>query len=281
LSAKKEDSIYYTAVWMKKNISDRGPLGAIYRVWGDGKQMVKDDKLDFFGLTGYTAEQLKKMGYIVWMPIQEKGSWLGEGDTGTFMDMPGNGLNAYEANSPGGWGGRMLGKQETTNFSFVVPDSASKDTSAKGMASSIATLSKQMNKSAQGLAYPDFFPAAELDFAARMKWAVTPKYSGANHPPAVKIEGPQTLVASPGDKIHVNAAVSDPDGNTVSIKWWQFVTGTDIKAVTIANSTSTQVEVFIPKDAVPGQTVYVILEATDNGTPPITRYQRVNIMIKK
>jgi hypothetical protein len=41
---------------MKESISNRGPLGSIYRVWGDGKQMVKDDKLDYFGLTGYTNE---------------------------------------------------------------------------------------------------------------------------------------------------------------------------------------------------------------------------------
>src|SRR4051794_2999456 len=60
LRAKSEDSIFMTSSWMKENISVRGPLGALYRVWGDGKQMVKGDKLDYFGITGYTNDELKK-----------------------------------------------------------------------------------------------------------------------------------------------------------------------------------------------------------------------------
>ncbi|MBP1609162.1 MAG: hypothetical protein H6Q04_1397 [Acidobacteria bacterium] len=36
------------------------------------------------------------MGYIVWTPVQEKGSFLGEGDTGTFLNLIENGLRAIE-----------------------------------------------------------------------------------------------------------------------------------------------------------------------------------------
>ena len=54
LRAKPEDSIYLTSSWMKENVSDRGPLGALYRVWGDGKQMVKGEPMDYFGFSGYT-----------------------------------------------------------------------------------------------------------------------------------------------------------------------------------------------------------------------------------
>jgi hypothetical protein len=35
----------------------------------------------------------------------------------------------------------------------------------------------------------------------------------------------------------------------------------------------------VPNDAQPGQTSHVILEATDNETPPLTRYQRVIVRI--
>ncbi|HPP92640.1 MAG TPA: DUF1593 domain-containing protein, partial [Bacteroidales bacterium] len=87
IKASPEDAAYMTPEWMKENITSRGPLGELYRVWGDGKQMVKGDRLDYFGLSGYTDEQLRKMGYIVWMPVQKKGSWLGEGDNHTFMNM--------------------------------------------------------------------------------------------------------------------------------------------------------------------------------------------------
>ena len=275
LRAKSEDSIYMTASWMKENISDRGPLGALYRVWGDGKQMVKGDKLDYFGITGYTNDELKQMGYVVWMPVQPKGSWLGEGDDPTFMNMLGNGMRAYEAGSYGGWGGREVIDRNTKNIFFQ-----STDTTSQGMAATLSTLTEQANRTANALAYPDFFPAAQQDFAARLKWSVTPKYANANHEPIVKIESPLHIMASAGEKIRLNGAVSDPDGNAVSIKWWQFPAGTYPKNVIISNPTSMQTRVEIPKDAVTGQTIHIILEATDNGSPSLTSYQRIIITVR-
>jgi hypothetical protein len=273
LGAKPEDSIYLTSAWMKENVSDVGPLGALYRVWGDGKQMVKGDIMDYFGFSGYTTEQLRSMGYAVWMPVQEKGSWLGEGDNATFMNMPANGLRAYEAGSYGGWGGRLVSNQETGNFSFQMSD-----TSQQAMASALSSMSSQTSKT--GNAYPDFFPAAQRDFAARLKWSVTPKYADANHAPVVTIEGPLNGLASPGETIRLNGNISDPDGDKVSIKWWQFGVGTYPNKVDISNANAAQAKVLIPKDAIPGQTIHLILEATDNGTPAITRYQRIIITVR-
>ena len=275
LRVKGEDSLYLTASWMKENVSSRGPLGALYRVWGDGKQMVKDDKLDYFGLSGYNNEQLKRMGYVVWMPVQEKGSWLGEGDNPTFMNMLGNGLRAYEVGSYGGWGGRQISNQGSNNFSFQLTD-----TSAQAMATRLSTVNDESNQSAKALSYPNFFPAAQRDFAARLIWSVTPKYASANHEPVVKIEGPLNVLASAGEKIRINGAVSDPDGDAVSINWWQFQVGSYPNKVIISNPDSMRTEVLIPNDAAPGQTIHLILEATDNGKPALTRYQRVIITVK-
>ncbi|GAB3709058.1 DUF1593 domain-containing protein [Spirosoma flavus] len=272
LNAKPENAPYVTASWMKENVSDRGPLGSIYRVWGDGKQMVKGDIMDYFGIAGKTTEELKKMGYVVWMPVQEKGSWLGEGDNHTFMNMLGNGLRAYESSSYGGWGGRGIGGKEAVGFSFGV----SPDTSANAMATSLSTLNNRAKESD----YPNFFPQAQRDFAARLKWSVTPKYADANHEPVVRVEGPLTVMASAGDKIRLNGAVSDPDKNAVSINWWQFQVGSYPGQVVISNPTSAQAEVQIPKDAVGGQTIHLILEATDNGTPALTKYQRMIITVR-
>ena len=33
-------------------------------------------------------------------------------------------------------------------------------------------------------------------------------------------------------------------------------------------------------DAAPGQTIHLILEATDNGTPALTRYQRLVVTVQ-
>ncbi|MEO7524475.1 MAG: hypothetical protein ABIT58_10295, partial [Ferruginibacter sp.] len=121
---------------------------------------------------------------------------------------------------------------------------------------------------------------AQLDFAARLEWSVTNKYANANHQPVVKIEGPLHILASAGEKIKLNGNVSDPDGNVISSKWWQFQVGSYPGKVAISNASSAKAEILIPNDAVGGQTIHIILEATDNGTPALTSYQRIIMTIK-
>jgi hypothetical protein len=237
--------------------------------------MVKGDKLDYFGFSGYTNEQLKQMGYVLWLPVQEKGSWLGEGDNHTFMNMLGNGLQAYEAGSYGGWGGRQVANYASNDISFQLSD-----TSAQAMAAMLGSLNNPVNQSGDVQAYPNFFPAAQRDFAARLKWSVTPNYFGANHAPRIKIEGPLHIVVTAGEKIRVNGATSDPDNDEVSVRWWQFHVGSYPNQVTISNATSLRTEVLIPNGAMVGQTIHLVLEATDNGKPALTSYKRVIITVR-
>lgn len=271
LRARPEDAALLTASWMKENVLDRGPLGALYRVWGDGKQMVKGDIMDYFGLAGYTDDQLRKMGYVVWMPVQPKGSWLGEGDNPTFMNMLANGLRAYEDGSYGGWGGRQITDQSQA-ISFQMSD-----TSQQAMVSVLSSA----NRADRGVNdFPDFFAAAQHDFAARLKWSVTPKYSDANHEPVVKIEGPLHVLASAGETIRLNGQVTDPDGDKLTVRWWQFRVGTSPHEVIISDPASLQARVTVPKDAVTGQTIHLVLEGSDNGKPALTRYQRVIVTVR-
>jgi hypothetical protein len=57
--------------------------------------------------------------------------------------------------------------------------------------------------------------------------------------------------------------------------------GTYPGRVTIANPTALATSVQVPTDAVAGQTIQLVLEATDNGTPPLTRYQRVVVTVTR
>ncbi|MEM9672275.1 MAG: nucleoside hydrolase-like domain-containing protein [Bacteroidota bacterium] len=271
INASVENAKFLTSAWMKENVLDRGPLGDLYRVWGDGKQMVEGDKVDYFGLSGYTDEELKKMGYFVWMPVQAKGSWLSEGDNVTFMNMLGNGLRGYEKGFYGGWGGRV---SETQNDPNNFPSTSSLN--ADEMAASIGAQNNQQADKE----YPNFFPQVQRDFANRLKWSVTEKYSDANHEPKISILGPLHLLASPGQKIQLHGSVSDPDGDNLSAKWWQFQVGSYPGKVEILNPDSLQAEVLIPEDAVGGQTIHIIFEATDDGTPSLTRYKRVIVTVK-
>jgi hypothetical protein len=251
--ASAEDAVYLSAAWMKENVSSRGPLGAFYRVWGDGKQMVKGDIFDYFGVSGLSADELKAKGYVVWTPVQAKGSWIGEGDTPTFMNLVDNGLRADEDGSYGGWGGR-------------------KRAGGPGRA--------QSGQTAVVPGQPDFFPAVQRDFAARLKWSVMPRFADANHEPKVWIRGSANIAARPGETIRLEGEVSDPDGDAVAVKWWQFRAGSYPGEVTVANPSSAVTDFRVPLDAASGQTIHLVLEGTDNRSPALTRYQRVILTVQ-
>jgi len=248
-TARSADSaVYVGAEWTRRNVSSRGPLGAMYRVWGDGKQMVKGDVFDYFGLSGVTADQLTAQGYVVWTPPREKGSFISEGDTPTFLNLLDNGLRASENASYGGWGGRR----------------------AEGGAGSD-----------NGLVNNAFFTAAQHDFAARLQWSVTPTYRGANHEPVVQIDGPLAVSARAGQTVRLRGTVTDPDRDMVTVRWWHYRdASTYPRDVVIRDAAARDTTLQLPSDAQPGQTVHLILEATDSGTPSLTRYQRVIVTVR-
>ena len=298
--AAPEDKIYFSPEWTQQNISSRGPLGDLYRVWGDGKQFVKGDRVDYFGLSGYTSKQLAAMGYMVWMPPQPKGSFLGEGDTPTFLNLIEIGLRAYQNPDWGGWGGRMIpGVSAFPSFSRTPPPVLPADTSgvARGRApaggdadkgsapkgGSVISMNFQLPPVPARTATitARFFAAAQNDFAARMQWSVTPKFSDANHPPKVSIKGPLEISAHPGSTIYLQGEVSDPDHDTAMVAWWQYNdAGTYPGDITFSDPTALTTTFRVPDDARLGQTIHVILETTDNGTPRLTRYQRVVVTVQ-
>ena len=295
-----EVKTYLSPEWTHDNITTRGPVGALYRVWGDGKQMVKDDRTDYFGLSGFTAEQLKQMGYMVWMPPQPKGSFLGEGDTPTFINLIGNGLRACENPTWGGWGGQMHPDGMTPSLFGAPPPAMPADTS--GIARGLAPAGSDANrpgasKDDHPVDYSNFhFPpvpprtaavnarflaAAQNDFAARMQWSVTPKYGEANHPPVVKIKGPLAISAAPGTIVRLQGEASDPDRNAVKVTWWQYNdAGTYPGNIAFSDPAAFTTTFRVPGDAKPGQTIHVVFEVTDNGAPPLTRYQRIIVTVQ-
>ncbi|MFN7929486.1 MAG: DUF1593 domain-containing protein [Blastocatellia bacterium] len=258
-----ENLVYYSAEWTRKNISSRGAFGAFYRVWGDGKQMVKDDFLDYFGLSGLTAEQLKAKGYIVWTPPREKGSFIAEGDTFTYLNLLDNGLLGYQDETLGGWAGDGVNSRASVQWV----------TQNAGQGSAPA--------SRPVLTGPNFTPAAQNGLAARLQWSVTPRFAEANHEPRVSVRGNTRISARAGETIKLQGLASDPDKNAVAVKWWQWKeVDTYPGQVTFSNPAAMTTSVQIPTDAIAGQTIHLIFEGTDNGTPALTRYKRVVITVK-
>ena len=126
-----------------------------------------------------------------------------------------------------------------------------------------------------------FFAAAQNDFAARLRWSVTPKYEGANHEPKVSIAGPMELSAKAGSSVRLQAQVSDPDRNSVRVTWWQYNDASTYPGdIRLSDPSSLATTFQVPPDAKPGETIHIILEATDDGEPPLTRYKRVVVTVR-
>ena len=256
----EEDAAYFTTEWTKTNISDRGALGAFYRVWGDGKQMVKDDIFDYFGLSGLTADELKARGYIVWSPLEPKGSFLGEGDTGTFLNLLDNGLLGYRGDSFGGWGGYAR----------------------DGAPPVWASQPPAPGTTFQRPPTHPFLAAVQRDFAARFAWTTTADYKAANHNPKVTLTGSRFVSGKPGQTIRLRARTSDPDGDKVALRWWRWDDADSYAgAIALDRRDGLSTSFRIPADARPGDTVHIIAEATDNGSPALTHYARVVVTVRQ
>jgi hypothetical protein len=96
----------------------------------------------------------------------------------------------------------------------------------------------------------------------------------------VTIRGSSRISARAGETIRLQGVVSDPDANAVAVRWWHWKdAGTYPGLVTLTTPNAPVTSVRVPSDATAGQTIHLILEATDSGAPPLTRYQRVIVSI--
>ena len=277
--ASAENAPYFSADWTRSHISSKGPLGEHYRVWGDGKQMVKGDRFDYFGLTGHTTDELRAKGYVVWLPPRPKGEFLGEGDTFTYLNLIDNGLGAYRGETPGGWAGRVAVNPSLVAAGGGVPAPAM---SFDEFMRSLEGIGPEGPATRPPSQQPNFTPAVQNDFAARMLWSVTPTYDRANHEPHVAIQGSAGVSARPGDTVPLSATVSDPDGDRVAVRWWRWKdVDTYPGDVTLVDPTALSTCLRVPDDAKPGQTIQLVLEATDSGTPALTRYGRVVVSVAR
>ncbi|OGE55522.1 hypothetical protein PENARI_c004G04349 [Penicillium arizonense] len=248
-----DDHLYFTGDWIKPNI-EMGPYGKLYRAWLDGQSMP-GDPLDIFGnATKAASGWCKPLGSY---------DFLSEGDNVAFNPLLTTGIQDPTNPNLGGWGGRA--KQNTTSPDlWVMVDS---ETNRNGTKTDGYTTNR-------------WIAAVQNDFAARIQWTVTPQYRNGNHAPSVHILNGSTVKGRPGMTVTLAGAVHDPDDDKVNSSWWQYVEeGTYPGAVTVTEHGRNQASVVIPANAEPGQTISIILQGTDDGYFPLTRYDRVLIQV--
>ncbi|GAB2528630.1 DUF1593 domain-containing protein [Spirosoma aerophilum] len=241
---------YLNGNWFAQNIKfGHGPLLSAYYLWGDGQKIAGDPEHTHGDMA--EAKKYDRSQY----------DFISEGDSPAFFYLIDVGLRNKEDVAYGGWGGRMVRSAANPNRWEDGKTVTDYDPFTKK----------------QEAAYPQtrWIPVLQNDFAARADWCVK-SYKEANHPPVVTLSQAHDLRVKPGQTVTLAGAATDPDGHTVNYRWWQYeevdtYTGTvDIRQANRAKASFT-----VPADAAPGQTIHLILEVTDAGTPTLTRYQRV------
>jgi hypothetical protein len=120
-----------------------------------------------------------------------------------------------------------------------------------------------------------------------MDWTIKP-YAEANHPPIVKLQHPNQLTVTSGERVNLSAeGSSDPDGHALAFDWFHYgepgtlllSSGRTGAPLEIQDATRINAWFTAPRVTKP-ETMHIILAVTDQGSPPLTRYQRVIVTVR-
>ncbi len=217
----------------------------------------------------------------------KNGAFNAEGDTPAFLHCIPNGLRNMESPGYGGWGGRYV-KVRNNVWMDPLPDSTYKyPTEQWGFTNSWSKKMENDTDSAKREIRTNYFKpiwrwldVVQDDFAARADWCVK-DYTSANHHPVVRLKNTSLdIKAKAGSKVKLDASATiDPDGDVLSFKWWHYSEAGTYSGSILPESKMAKTTIIIPKDAKAGETIHMICEVTDSGTPTLTRYQRVIITV--
>ena len=211
--------------------------------------------------------------------LYPKVAYIMEGDTPAFLGLVNNGLGWHESPSYGGWGGRYVhatfpGEPRPcwTNNDRESRDRVTAD-DGKAHTSDQATIWRWREH-------------YQHDLAARMDWCVGEAFEKANHNPAPALNGDKTKAvlarrARAGETVHLTAAGSgDPDANGVKLTWFVYPeAGTCRAEVKLASADGEQTSFVAPPVERP-QSIHVILQAQDDGSPSLFAYRRAVVTVE-
>lgn len=220
--------------------------------------------------------------------------YIMEGDSPSLMYNMQNGLNVPEHPEWGSWGGRYFpvnyGEQ---HFSDIVDEVVGQN--GEVFLSNHATIWR-------------WRAAYQNEMAARMQWTLQPYRAGSNvtHPPIVVVNGscgsvPLELNVKPNTTITLDATGTiDPDGRALNLTWFHYrdISATQwnvdaevplLNFTAVPGSDGKKVTVLMPAEELACraaealhstgpeicQQYHAILQVTNAGNPPMTRYKRV------
>ena len=191
---------YFLAPWWPENIKyGHGPLLQDYVLFGDGSYSEGEgDNPNWQPGQVKDFEAFRMFDFVG--PVQPL-SFAGEGDTPSFLLLLNSGFRTLEDPTLGGWSGRLAATGENPAYFASQKD--------------VSPLTDQLDAAYGVVRWID---AIQNDFAARADWGVTAGCRSANHAPIITLR-PSDVSAHPGQTIHFDAALSDPDGNDLELDW--------------------------------------------------------------
>jgi hypothetical protein len=187
-----------------------------------------------------------------------------EGDTMTFLYLAPTGMNDPEQPTWGSWAGRYGLNEGFPGRPYYWANQA--DT-WEGAASRDNTLRR-------------WAAPLQNDFRARLEWCVRDP-AHANHPPRPRVQGPLRRRVRGGEPVFLDASGStDPDGQSLRFEWQFYPEPGTVRGPlpALRNARAAQASFVAPRVAT-DQTLHVLLTVTDRGDPPLTRYQRVIVVV--
>jgi hypothetical protein len=235
----------------KKIINNHGPLLKMYYSYGDGNPPLGEIEDIYSSMEKAKKNQWGSFGQY---------DFISEGDSPAFLHLADVGLDNLENPNNGGWGGRLA--QSATSPNRWEDGDA------------VAEMNPYTKKTDKAFGQIRWLAAIQNDFAARADWCIK-DFKDANHAPSVTIKGPKVRLVKPNQKINIVSNTNDPDGHTVALKFWQYEEVDTYNGKIDLMSNGNKASFKIPANLKKGETIHVIVEATDNGEPQLTRYQRI------
>lgn len=258
-----------SAPWMYEHIEKgHGPLLDLYMTWGDGTELDYEPDNLKYGSNDALLHNTDWWGALSY----DRYDFISEGDSPTYFAFLDTGLkaNTLEDFTYGTFAGRYARKSITDidPNTWELQKDNNQVLGLKGLDWSIMK----------------WIPDIQHEFAARADWCITPTYQGANHRPDMIIREGNQIDVKCGEKITLHAETSDPDGDQVTVSWWNYrEAGTYQEAENnriILEEKTDEVSIRIPEDAKIGDTIHIIARAEDDGEHKLAYYQRVILTVK-
>lgn len=237
--------------WMRDTFPEMLILKNMQMFFWIAYEEFRGIEFNYFSSSWMNGHVRKNHGALGTHYPNRDGSFISEGDSPSWFHLIDTGLRSTENPHFGGWGGRFHLKGPDNNMRVDKADSKGKKYAGYRWADGIFR-----------------------DWAARMDWCVKP-YNEANHAPNAVFKGSLNQNVAPGSTVQLSAeGSSDPDGDSLNYRWWQYFEADSADAnVKFINGNFNKASFVVPNE--PGKDIHVILEVSDTGSPILTKYQRV------